>query len=108
MREDPTMWLSAVGIIVTLALGLLTPRTAATQTPAKIPHIGIIADWPADSPYYGEFRQGLRDLGYLEGQTIAIEWRSREGKLDRLAAMVTELVGLKMDILVTAGTPTTR
>jgi putative ABC transport system substrate-binding protein len=102
------MRLSAVGIIVTFALGLLTPLTADAQTPAKIPHIGLIAEWPEDSPYYGVFRQGLRELGYREGQNIAIEWRITEGKLDRLADAVAELVRLKMDIIVTAGTPATR
>ena len=102
------MGLGIVGIIVTLALGLLTPLTADAQTPAKIPHIGIIAEWPEDSPYYGIFRQGLRELGYMEGQNIALEWRITEGKLDRLADMATELVRLKMDIIVTAGTPATR
>src|SRR5215467_9020241 len=102
------MRLSAVGCINTLALGFLTPLTADAQTPAKIPHIGIIAEWPEGSSYYGVFRQGLSELGYLESQTIAIEWRITEGKLDRLTDMVTELVRLKMDILVTAGTPATR
>jgi putative tryptophan/tyrosine transport system substrate-binding protein len=103
------MWYSALGFLVILTLSLLAaPLTADAQTLAQIPHIGIIAEWPEDSPYYGAFRQGLRELGYLEGQTIAIKWRITEGKLDRLADMVTELVRLKMDIIVTAGTPATR
>jgi putative ABC transport system substrate-binding protein len=84
------------------------PLVADAQTPAKIPRIGIIGDWPEDSPSWGVFRQGLRELSYVEGQNIAIEWRFTEGKLDRLADTATELVRLKMDIIVTVGTPATR
>jgi putative ABC transport system substrate-binding protein len=99
------MGLGIVGVIVTLALGLLsTPLIADAQTPAKIPRIGIIED----SPNWGVFRQGLRDLGYVEGQNITLEWRFAEGKLDRLADAATELVRLKIDIIVTIGTPATR
>ena len=49
------------------------------------------------------FRQGLRELGYVEGKNIVIEWRYAEGKLDRLPALVAELVRLKVDIIVTGG-----
>jgi putative tryptophan/tyrosine transport system substrate-binding protein len=103
------MGLGIVGIIVTLALGLLSaPLTADAQTPAKIPRIGIIGDWPENSPNWGVFRKGLRDLGYVEGQNIAIEWRFTEGKLDRVADAATELARLKVDIILTAGTPAAR
>ena len=54
------------------------------------------------------FRQGLRELGYVEGKNIVIEWRSAEGKLDRLPALAAELVRLKVDIIVTAGATATR
>jgi putative ABC transport system substrate-binding protein len=54
------------------------------------------------------FRQGLRDLGYVEGKTIVIDWRSAEGKLDRLPALAADLVRLKVDIIVTAGSAVTR
>jgi putative ABC transport system substrate-binding protein len=53
-------------------------------------------------------RQGLRELGYVEGKTIVIEWRSAEGKLDRLPALVAELVRLKVDVIVTSGPLPTR
>jgi putative tryptophan/tyrosine transport system substrate-binding protein len=70
------MWYSAVGFLVTLTLSLLAaPLTADAQTLAKIPRIGIMGDWPEDSPNWGVFRQGLRELGYVEGHNIAIEWR---------------------------------
>jgi hypothetical protein len=54
------------------------------------------------------FRQGLRELGYVEGNNIVIEWRSADGKLDGLPALATELVLLKVDLIVTAGPATTR
>ncbi len=51
------------------------------------------------------FRQGLRELGYVEGKNIVIEWRSAEEKLDRLPALAAELVRLKVDVIVTAVRP---
>jgi putative ABC transport system substrate-binding protein len=54
------------------------------------------------------FRQGLRELGYVEGKNIVIEWRSAEGKLDHLPAVVAELVHLKVDVIVSAGSNITR
>ena len=54
------------------------------------------------------FRQGLRELGYVEGKNIVIEWRSAEGKRDRLPSLAAELVRLKVDVIVTAGPPATR
>jgi putative tryptophan/tyrosine transport system substrate-binding protein len=100
---------TTVGLLVTLILSLfMAPLTADAQTPAHIPRIGIIGDLPEDSPIWGAFREGLRDLGYVEGQNIAIEWRFTEGKLDRVAEAAAELVRLKMDIILTSGTPATR
>jgi putative ABC transport system substrate-binding protein len=49
------------------------------------------------------FRQGLRELGYVEGKNIVIEWRRHEGKVDRLPALATELVRLKVDVIVVTG-----
>ena len=54
------------------------------------------------------FRQGLRELGYVEGKNIVIEWRYADGKLDRLPALAAELVRLKVDVIVTAGPTATR
>ena len=54
------------------------------------------------------FRQGLRELGYVEGKNIVIEYRYAEGKLDRLPALAAELVRLKVDVIVTAGPAATR
>ena len=73
------------------------------QQPTKIPRIGfLIAASPSSvSPRLKAFRQGLRELGYVEGKNIVIEWRYAEGKLDRLPALAAELVRLKIDIIVT-------
>ena len=99
------MGLGIIGIIITFALGLLSaPLTPEAQTPPKIPRIGILED----APNSGVFRQGLRDLGYVEGQNIVLEWRVAKGNVDRLAEAAAELVRLPVDILVTFGTPATR
>src|SRR5215510_15459387 len=76
------------------------PLAARAQQPAKVPRIGIIDD----APIWDHFRQGLRDLGYIEGQNIAFEYRSAEGKPDRLAAVASELARLPVDVIVTFGT----
>ena len=79
--------------------------SAEAQQPTKIPRIGYLAgaSLSANAARIEAFRQGLRELGYVEGKNIVIEWRSAEGKLDRLPALAAELVRLKVDIIVTAG-----
>jgi putative ABC transport system substrate-binding protein len=95
-----------VVLIVLYALALLTvPRAAEAQRPAKIPRVGILR---VDSPpqrTLDEFRQGLRELGYVEGQNIALEIRSAEEQLERLPALAAELVRLQVDVIVTHGIP---
>src|SRR5215471_17153824 len=80
------------------------------QQPAKRPLIGSLSGFsPSTSPARREaFRQGLRELGYVEGKNIVIEQRYADGNFDRLPALVAELVRLKVDIIVTAGPQTTR
>jgi ABC-type uncharacterized transport system substrate-binding protein len=80
----------------------------AQQPPTKIPRIGYLMTRFLDPVRSETLRQGLRELGYVEGKTIVIEWRSAEGKLDRLPALVAELVGLKVDVIVTGGPLPTR
>src|SRR5262245_43454976 len=80
----------------------------AQQPPTKIPRIGYLMTRFLDPVRSEALRQGLRELGYVEGKTIAVEWRSAEGKLDRLPALVAELVGLKVDLIVTGGPVPTR
>jgi putative ABC transport system substrate-binding protein len=76
------------------------PLTARAQRqPAKSPRIGIIDD----APIWDHFRQALRGLGYIEGQNIAIEYRSAEGQPDRLATVASDLAHLPVDVIVTSG-----
>jgi putative ABC transport system substrate-binding protein len=93
-----------------MALILATVHPVDAQQPAKIPRIGYLTAAPlsAISARTEAFRQGLRELGYVEGKNIIIEWRSPEGKRDRLPALAAELVRLKVDIIVTGGPSATR
>jgi len=86
---------------------LAAPLAAEAQAPAKVPRIGFLtARSPTDLPHHLEaFRQGLRELGYVEGQTIAIEYRFGEGRPERLPGLAAELVGLKVDLIVTGAPP---
>ena len=83
---------------------------AAAQQPTKVPRIGwLAARSPSDQLTRTDaFRQGLRELGYVEGKSIVIEWRYAEGKPDRLPALASELVRLKVDIIVSGGAVPTR
>ena len=76
--------------------------SASAQQAKKIPRIGYLSQ-ARDSTRFEAIRLGLRELGYIEGQNIVIEWRSAEGKVDRLPALAAELVRLKVDIVVVAG-----
>jgi len=89
---------------------LICFHPAEAQQPTKIPRIGFLSPtFPSTNPARREaFRQGLRELGYVEGKNIVIEWRSAEGKADRLSALAAELVRLKVDVIVTAGPGSTR
>ncbi len=80
------------------------------QQPTKIPRIGFLSATSLSiiSARIEALRQGLRELGYVEGKNIVIEWRSAEGKADLLPALAAELVRLKVDIIVAAGTTDTR
>jgi putative ABC transport system substrate-binding protein len=106
-----TMWCSAVGGIVTLILGLLATPFAVQAQPAKnVPRIGFLsaASPAALSARTEAFRQGLRELGYVEGKNIVIEWRYAEENLDRLRELAAEVVRLKVDVIVTAAPSPTR
>ena len=88
----------------------LGPYPPKRSSRTKVPRIGFLAAAsPSAIPARIEaFRQGLRELGYVEGKNIVIEWRSAEGKLDRLPALAAELVRLKVDVIVTGGPAATR
>ena len=97
---DRRAFLSAV------TAGLAAPLAAEAQQAAKVARIGYLVTNLAVNPHLHEaFRQGLRDLGYVEGRNLVIEYRDAEGKIDRLPALAAELVALKLDVIVAPGTP---
>ena len=99
----------SIVICLLLTVLLFTISLAEAQQPTKIPRIGRLdGASPSDAGREEAFRQGLRELGYVEGKNIIIEWRSADGKPDRVPALAAELVRLKVDIMVTAGPPATR
>jgi ABC-type uncharacterized transport system substrate-binding protein len=95
-----------IGLVI-LAVGLtLAPLAAKPQQAAKVARIGYLTPNLAANPQFPEaFRQGLRDLGYVESRNLVIEIRSAEGKFERLSALAAELVALKVDVIVAGGTP---
>src|SRR5215813_4280216 len=95
--------------IVTFLLLAASTFAEAPQT-GKVSRIGFLIPVSLStlSARVEAFRQGLRELGYVEGKNIVIEWRSAEGKADRLPALAAELVRLKVDVIVTVGPPATR
>ncbi|MGH7798569.1 MAG: ABC transporter substrate-binding protein [Candidatus Binatia bacterium] len=99
-----------MGIAVIAFMSMLAGAVAQAQQPKKVPRIGYLtgASLSANPARIEGFRQGLRELGYVEGKSIIIEWRSAEGKPDRLRALVAELVRLKVDVIVTGGAASTR
>jgi putative ABC transport system substrate-binding protein len=98
MSSKPLFWLLTTML-------LLTAPFAQAQQPARIPRIGILN--PTSSSFFlprvEAFRQRLRELGYVEGKNILIEYRYAEGKFERLTDLAAELVQLKVDVIVTAG-----
>jgi len=102
------MRLSAIGLIITLALSLcMLPYAIDAQQPVKIPLIGMLADgaYPSEAEWQQSlFQQKLRELGWHEGHNITFERRFADGKLDRLPALAAELVRLRPDVIVTGGT----
>jgi putative ABC transport system substrate-binding protein len=94
-----------IGVI---AGGLLaSPLAARAQQAAKVARIGFLGNGTAalEANLVGPFREGLRDLGYVEDRNILIEYRWAEGKYERFPALIAELIALKVDVIVTAGTP---
>ncbi len=86
-----------------VAIGLTAPLPAEAQAPGKVPRIGFLSPISStNDPRLEAFLQGLRDLGYVEGKTIAIEYRFAEGRSEGLPALAAELVRLKVEVIVTA------
>ena len=97
-------------VSVLLVLLLAVAVIAEAQEPKKVPRIGYLStdSFSTIAERIEAFRQGLRELGYVEGKNIVIDWRFAEGKADRLAALAAELVRLKVDVIVTTGPAATR
>ena len=89
---------------------LLITGSVEAQQPKKVPRIGWLTggSFSATADRVEAFRQGLRELGYVEGKNIVIEWRGADGNRDRQRALAGELVRLKVDVIVTAGAGGTR
>jgi len=105
------MRLRQIGLILTLALGLLlAPLAADAQPAAKGPRVGyVLGASPATAGHLAQaFLGGLRELGYVEGQNITIEYRWAEGKLERLPDLVADLIRLKVDVIVSSTSPAIR
>ena len=105
------MRLYSVGLIATLALAVLVASLAANaQPPGKVFRVGVLLPLsltptlPSPQPQlFQAFQQRLQELGYVEGQNLALEVRAAEGKLDRLPGLAAELVRLNVDVIVAAG-----
>jgi putative tryptophan/tyrosine transport system substrate-binding protein len=92
--------------IATLGGAVAWPVVARGQQPPKVFRIGYLgySPPPLEQNLVGELRQGLRDLGYVEGQNVEIEYRSANGNVERLPELATELVALNVDVIVTLAT----
>src|SRR5215510_14526243 len=105
---------TAIGLMLLLTLSLLVaPRVAEAQQPTKVYRIGwLSADFPPPSStseiLEAAFRQGLRALGYVEGQNLLIESRYAEGRAERLPDLAAELARLQVEVLVAGGAPAIR
>src|SRR5499433_4247130 len=99
-----------IGLAVVVAVSLIVPLVAGAQQAGKVTPIGYLSgpSLSANAARIEAFRQGLRELNYVEGNNIIIEWRSTDGKLDRLPALAAELVRLKVAVIVTSGGGPTR
>ena len=95
-------------IVAIGASALAAPLISFAQQQGKVWRIGFLAfrgrPDSLDTDPFGGFPRGMRELGYIEGKNLEIEWRYAESKPERLAGLVAELVQLKVDVIVTAGT----
>lgn len=97
------LWLVTTNFLITVGI-------AEAQQSAKIPRIGILelASPAASASQFKAFQQGLHELGYVEGKNIILEYRFADGKLDRLPELAADLVGSKVDVIVTRSTGSIR
>jgi putative ABC transport system substrate-binding protein len=91
-----------IGLVLLLTLSWFVPLVTEAQQAVKVPRVGFLSD--TRQPWEEGFRQGLRELGYVAGQNIRIEYRYGEGKFERLPSLAAELVRLNGDVIVAEGT----
>jgi len=94
MNKRIPVWLLTTFFLITVSI-------THAQQPAKISRIGFLFIGSKDQPHLDKFRQGLRDLGYVEGKNIAIEYRYPAGNNDALPALAADLVALNLDVILT-------
>lgn len=99
MRRTRTLRISKLGVGALLAVLLILPLTAEAQEAGKIARIGMLGPRPAD-PFVEAFKEGLRELGYVEGRNINVEYRWTEGRTERLPGVAADLARLKVDVIV--------
>jgi ABC-type uncharacterized transport system substrate-binding protein len=104
--QEASMTRRPLKLLVTLAFALLVgPLVSEAQPPKAIPRIGVLAvEGPSPAGELDALQQGLRELGYVEGQHLTIEWRFTEGRDERARDLATELVQLGVDVMVASGT----
>ena len=93
------MRLIGLAVVLTVSL-ILAPLVAEAQPGGRLPRIGVLASSSPEGSYLYSLREGLRELGYTEGQNIVVEWRWARGQDGRLTDLAAELVRLKVDIIV--------
>jgi putative ABC transport system substrate-binding protein len=98
-------------LVIALGAGAVAIALPAFAQQGKVWRVGFLSlrriEISGSDNYYGPFRQGMRKLGYAEGKNLVIEWRSAEGNSERLRDLATELVSLKVDVILVAGTTAT-
>src|SRR4030095_16129281 len=102
-RDKGKVMKKRITVLTVSAMVFALCVSAGAQQPGKIPTIGFMRGGSPTDPEVEAFRQGLRELGYVEGKNIIIDFRNTEGKTDRFAGVAAELVRLKVDVIVAAG-----
>jgi putative tryptophan/tyrosine transport system substrate-binding protein len=110
MKKNSLVAQHSVFYVVLCAMLFALCSVAEAQQPKKVPHVGYltVSSLSSNASRNEAFRQGMRELGYVEGKNIVIEWRSGDGKVERKSELVAELVRLRVDVIVTSGPTMTR
>src|SRR5262249_40381563 len=92
-------------LLTAFSNAILWPLAASAQPQKASPHVGVLVAESAPHPFTEAFRSGMRDLGYVDGRTIRIEWRYADALYTRAVERATELVRLKVDVIAAHHTP---